>query len=42
MLKKKKKEVKEEAKPKSLIEKVPESKGVNNVNAPRVMIRKNG
>ena len=42
MFKKKKKEVKEEAQAKPLIEKVPESKGVNNINAPRVMIRKNG
>ncbi len=42
MFKKKKKEVKEEVQAKPLIEKVTESKGVNNINTPRVMIRKNG
>lgn len=42
MFKKKKKEVKEEVKAKPLIEKVTESKGVNNINAPRTISRKNG
>ncbi len=42
MSKKKNKESKEQVQTKPLIEKVPESKGVNNINAPRVMIRKNG
>ena len=42
MYKKKNKESKEQVQTKPLIEKVPEPKGVNNINVPRTISRKNG